>query len=128
MATFLATQLTEAENKEKAKVARAVALMEQVEQLSEASKRQRIPDEVKTTVWQRDKGQCVNCPLWMLSGAHPDDHESTVAAETGRTCGFGRGRPAPGAASLMSSRRVVRVQPLAGRRRSSLRLKWIESR
>jgi hypothetical protein len=50
----------EAENKVKARISRAKALMEQVEAI-EGPPRELIPDDVKIFVWQRDKGQCVRC-------------------------------------------------------------------
>jgi 5-methylcytosine-specific restriction endonuclease McrA len=50
----------EGENKTKAKLARAHALMAQVDVL-ERTGRQPIPDDVKMFVWQRDGGKCVRC-------------------------------------------------------------------
>jgi len=50
----------EGENKTKAKLARAHALMAQVDVL-ERGGRQPIPDDVKMFVWQRDGGKCVRC-------------------------------------------------------------------
>jgi hypothetical protein len=50
----------ESENKNKMKLARAHALMQQVAVL-EGPRRQPIPDDVKMFVWQRDHGQCVRC-------------------------------------------------------------------
>jgi 5-methylcytosine-specific restriction endonuclease McrA len=50
----------EAENKTKARLARAHALMAQVEQLQRGG-REPIPDDVKMFVWQRDAGKCVRC-------------------------------------------------------------------
>jgi hypothetical protein len=52
--------ILEAENKFKAKIARAVALQEQVA-IIEGPKRRAIPDTIKVLVWQRDKGKCVRC-------------------------------------------------------------------
>jgi hypothetical protein len=53
--------LLEKENKAKARIARAMALMEQVDQLSDSGRREAIPDDVRMFVWQRDRGQCVVC-------------------------------------------------------------------
>ena len=50
----------EGENKTKAKLARAHALIAQVDAL-ERGGRQPIPDESKMFVWQRDGGKCVRC-------------------------------------------------------------------
>ena len=50
----------EGENKTKAKLARAHALMAQVDVL-ERGGREPIPDDVKMFVWQRDGGKCVRC-------------------------------------------------------------------
>lgn len=50
----------EAENKVKAKLARAKALMTQVDML-ERGGRKAIPDDAKMFVWQRDGGKCVSC-------------------------------------------------------------------
>jgi hypothetical protein len=52
---------TRAENRQRAKIAVAVGLMDHVEQLSEHGRREPIPDDVKVFVWQRDRGACVNC-------------------------------------------------------------------
>jgi hypothetical protein len=52
--------LQEAANKAKAKVARAVALAEQVQAIEETG-REPIPDDVKILVWRRDQGRCVRC-------------------------------------------------------------------
>lgn len=49
------------ENRKKAKLAAAVALMDHVEQLSEHGRREPIPDDVKLFVWQRDRGACISC-------------------------------------------------------------------
>ena len=60
-AEFRALML-EAENKRKAKIARAVALDEQVKSMNEAKQlRKPILDDIKVLVWQRDRGQCVRC-------------------------------------------------------------------
>lgn len=50
----------EGENKTKAKLARAHALMAQVDVLEHGG-RKPIPDDVKMFVWQRDGGKCVRC-------------------------------------------------------------------
>lgn len=50
----------ERENKTKAKVARAMAVRAEVDEL-EAGGRQPIADDVKMFVWQRDGGRCVRC-------------------------------------------------------------------
>lgn len=52
--------LLEAENRVKARIARAIALMEQV-QVIESPGRPPLPDDVKVLVWHRDKGRCVKC-------------------------------------------------------------------
>lgn len=52
--------ISESENKVKTQVARAKALMAQVEQ-HERSGRARIPADVMMFVWQRDDGKCVRC-------------------------------------------------------------------
>lgn len=52
--------LLEAENKIKARIMRARALMEQVEAV-ESRGRAPIPDDVKVAVWNRDGGKCVRC-------------------------------------------------------------------
>lgn len=53
--------INEAENKRRLRLAKAHALQAMAEQLDTPGKRQAIPTEVKTQVWQRDKGQCVEC-------------------------------------------------------------------
>jgi hypothetical protein len=53
--------LSEKENRARAKVAKAVAAMEQAERLAEPGRRSVIPDDVKVFVWRRDQGQCVRC-------------------------------------------------------------------
>jgi hypothetical protein len=53
--------LLEAENKIKARVARAHALQDQVARMSQAGRREPIHDDVKVFVWQRDEGVCVRC-------------------------------------------------------------------
>lgn len=50
----------EAENKVKARIMRARALMEQVN-LVEDGRRPPISDDVKAAVWNRDGGKCVRC-------------------------------------------------------------------
>ncbi len=50
----------EAENKVKARLSRARALMAQVDVLEHGG-REPIPDDVKMFVWQRDGGKCVRC-------------------------------------------------------------------
>ena len=49
------------ENRMRAKIASAVALLDHVEQLTEHGRREPIPGDVKVFVWQRDKGACVQC-------------------------------------------------------------------
>ena len=56
--------ILERENKTKMRLARAVALMDQVKAVEEAraANRKPIPDDVKLLfVWQRDGGKCVTC-------------------------------------------------------------------
>lgn len=50
----------EGENKTKARLARAHALMAAVDVLEHGG-REPIPDNVKMFVWQRDGGKCVRC-------------------------------------------------------------------
>lgn len=53
--------LLERKNKKKKKLKTAIALMEQKKVINCDRKRNKIPDEVKTFVWNRDGGKCVEC-------------------------------------------------------------------
>lgn len=55
-----AALLLESENKVKAKIARARALLEQVQTIEERG-REPIPETVRVAVWNRDSGRCVRC-------------------------------------------------------------------
>lgn len=48
-------------NRRRLKIEKAHALQAMAEQLEQRVRRERIPQEVKVAVWQRDKGACVEC-------------------------------------------------------------------
>lgn len=53
--------ILEKENKARLQVDKAMALLAMRENLDKRGRRQRIPNEIKTLVWQRDGGRCVEC-------------------------------------------------------------------
>ena len=50
-----------AANKRRLQLEKAHALQAMTDLLDQGSRRERIPQEVKIAVWQRDKGRCVEC-------------------------------------------------------------------
>jgi HNH endonuclease len=52
---------TERENRKRLKLERAHASLRMSQTLASRAKRQPIPHDVKTWVWQRDGGRCVEC-------------------------------------------------------------------
>jgi hypothetical protein len=53
--------INEAANKRRLQLAKAHALQAMTADLSQTSRRQPIPQDVKIAVWQRDGGRCVEC-------------------------------------------------------------------
>lgn len=53
--------INEASNRRRLQLARAHAVQAMTEQIASGARRERIPQDVKIAVWQRDAGRCVEC-------------------------------------------------------------------
>ena len=73
--------LTEVENRRRLKLEKAHALVSMREQLHTPAKRQAIPQAVKVSVWQRDKGRCVELDSAVCANLHMQQASTSTPSE-----------------------------------------------